>query len=96
MVANHLSQVRLESHFEEPQINDEFPDDALCVVEKLTWFINIVNYLATGDFPLEWNMEMNKYFLSRAKHYTCVILLLERHQKNFTEWILLANHVQGL
>ncbi|KAL6340621.1 hypothetical protein AAG906_010529 [Vitis piasezkii] len=34
-------------------INDEFPDDALCAVEKLPWFTNITK----------------KYFLSRAKHY---------------------------
>ena len=69
VVANHLSRVKVESHFEEAQINDEFPDDALCAVEKLPWFANIVNYLATGELPSEWNMETKKYFLSRAKHY---------------------------
>ena len=65
MVADHLSQVKVESYFEEAQINDEFPDDALCTVEKLPWFANIVNYLATGELPSEWNMETKKYFLSR-------------------------------
>ncbi|RVW82528.1 Transposon Ty3-I Gag-Pol polyprotein [Vitis vinifera] len=69
VVADHLSRVKVESHFEEAQINDEFPDDALCAVEKLPWFANIVNYLATGELPSEWNMETKKYFLSRAKHY---------------------------
>ncbi|RVW37836.1 Retrovirus-related Pol polyprotein from transposon opus [Vitis vinifera] len=57
------------SHISRAQINDEFPDDALCAVEKLPWFANIVNYLATGELPSEWNMETKKYFLSRAKHY---------------------------
>ncbi|RVW89430.1 hypothetical protein CK203_046834 [Vitis vinifera] len=57
VVANHLSRVKVESHFEEAQINDEFPDDALCAVEKLPWFANIVNYLATGELLSEWNME---------------------------------------
>ncbi|RVW67359.1 Retrovirus-related Pol polyprotein from transposon 17.6 [Vitis vinifera] len=65
VVADHLSRVKVESHFEEAQINDEFPDDALCAVEKLPWFANIVNYLATGELPSEWNMETKKYFLSR-------------------------------
>ncbi|KAL6336167.1 hypothetical protein AAG906_011049 [Vitis piasezkii] len=51
VVANHLSRVKVESYFEEAQINDEFLDDALCAVEKLPWFANIVNYLATGEFP---------------------------------------------
>ncbi|RVW69208.1 Retrovirus-related Pol polyprotein from transposon 17.6 [Vitis vinifera] len=37
--------------------------------KKLPWFANIVNYLATGELPSEWNMETKKYFLSRAKHY---------------------------
>ena len=69
MVTDHLSKVKVESHFEEAQINDEFPDDALCVVEKLPWFANIVNYLATGELPSEWNMETKKYFLWREKHY---------------------------
>ncbi|RVW86548.1 Retrovirus-related Pol polyprotein from transposon 17.6 [Vitis vinifera] len=64
VVADHLSRVKVESHFEEAQINDEFPDDALCAVEKLPWFANIVNYLATGELPSEWNMETKKYFLS--------------------------------
>ncbi|RVW34153.1 Retrovirus-related Pol polyprotein from transposon 17.6 [Vitis vinifera] len=67
VVADHLSRVKVESHFEEAQINDEFPDDALCAVEKLPWFANIVNYLATGELPSEWNMETKKYFLSRGK-----------------------------
>ena len=66
MVVDHLSRVRVESHFNEAQINDEFPNDALCVVEKLLWFANIVNYLATGELLLEWNMETKKYFLLRA------------------------------
>ncbi|RVW83518.1 hypothetical protein CK203_054207 [Vitis vinifera] len=51
VVADHLSQVKVESHFKEAKINDEFPDDALCAVEKLPWFTNIVNYLATGELP---------------------------------------------
>ena len=50
MVVDHLSRVKVESYFEEAQINDEFPDDALCAVEKLPWFANIVNYLETGEF----------------------------------------------
>ena len=66
MVANHLSRVKVESHSEEAQINDEFLDDALCAMEKLPWFANIVNYLATGELLLEWNMETKKYFLLRA------------------------------
>ncbi|RVW36964.1 hypothetical protein CK203_103673 [Vitis vinifera] len=52
-----------------PIINDEFPDDALCAMEKLPWFANIVNYLATRELPSEWNMEMKKNFLSQEKHY---------------------------
>ncbi|RVW89451.1 Retrovirus-related Pol polyprotein from transposon 17.6 [Vitis vinifera] len=69
VVADHLSRVKVESHFEEAQINDEFPNDALCALEKLPWFANIINYLATGELPSEWNMETKKYFLSRSKHY---------------------------
>ncbi|RVW81639.1 Retrovirus-related Pol polyprotein from transposon 17.6 [Vitis vinifera] len=41
VVADHLSRVKVESHFEEAQINDEFPDDALYAVEKLPCFAQI-------------------------------------------------------
>ena len=69
VVADHLSRVKVELHFKRAHINDDFPDDALFVVEKLPWFANIVNYLATEVLPSELNMETKKYFLSRAKHY---------------------------
>ncbi|KAL6328471.1 hypothetical protein AAG906_038346 [Vitis piasezkii] len=69
VVANHISRVKVESHFEKAQINHEFPDDTLCAMEKLPWFANIVNYLATRELSSEWNMEMKKNFLSREKHY---------------------------
>ena len=60
VVADHLSQVKVESQFKEAQINDKFLNYALCTVEKLSWFTNIVNYLATRELPSEWNMEMKK------------------------------------
>ena len=56
VVVDHLSRVKVESYFEEAQINDEFPDDALCAMEKLPWFSNIVNCLAIGELPLKWNI----------------------------------------
>ena len=71
MVVDHLSRVRVESHFKEALNNDEFLDDALCAVEKLLWFTNIVSYLAIGELPSKFNMETKKSFLSREKHYTC-------------------------
>ena len=51
VVVDHLSRVKVESYFEKAQINDEFPDDALCAMEKLHWFANIVNCLATEELP---------------------------------------------
>ncbi|RVW64354.1 hypothetical protein CK203_047023 [Vitis vinifera] len=35
VVVDHLSRVRVESYFEEVQINDEIPDDELCAMENL-------------------------------------------------------------
>ncbi|RVW72679.1 Gag-Pol polyprotein [Vitis vinifera] len=88
VVVDHLSRVKVESHFEEAQINDEFPDDALCVVEKLPWFANIVNYLATGELPSEWNMETKKinnktYCKCAIRELVKVILLRGRLQQKF-------------
>ncbi|RVW46414.1 Retrovirus-related Pol polyprotein from transposon 297 [Vitis vinifera] len=78
VVADHLSRVKVESHFEEAQINDEFPDDALCAVEKLPCFAQIK---LCGDVFQRMN---NKTYCECAmKELVEVILLQGRLQQKF-------------
>ncbi|RVW16096.1 Retrovirus-related Pol polyprotein from transposon 17.6 [Vitis vinifera] len=69
VVADHLSRVKVESHFEEAQINDEFPDDALCAMEK---FLDVFQ-----------RMNNKTYCECAMKELVEVILLQGRLQQKF-------------
>ena len=66
MVVDHLSRVRVESYFEEVQINDEIPDDELCAIENLPWFINIVNYLVITRLLVAWHVRVSTKFIPKV------------------------------
>ena len=55
-VVDHLS--RLEGPIKEVQINDDFPDEQLLVIEdvkSVPWFVDDVNYLVAKVIPPEFN-----------------------------------------
>ena len=51
VVVDHLSQLTFESHLESKPILVTFPDQQVLVVDTLPWYVDIVNYLATGETP---------------------------------------------
>ena len=57
VIADHLS--RLEKSIEEEkeiEIEENFPDEQLFVLSvQVPWYVDIVNYLACGIMPLEFN-----------------------------------------
>ena len=55
-MADHLS--RLEGPINEVQINDDFPDEQLLVIEDVkpvSWFTDYVNYMVAKVISLEFN-----------------------------------------
>ena len=70
LVSDHLS--RLEGLSKEIQINDDFPDEQLLVIEDVKpvpWFADYVNYLVAKVLPLEFNYQQKKRFFAHLKHY---------------------------
>ena len=58
LVVNHLSC--LEGPTKEVQINDDFPDEQLLVIEDVkpvSWFADYVNYLVAKVIPPERNYQ---------------------------------------
>ncbi|MBE2321284.1 hypothetical protein DVA67_035535, partial [Solirubrobacter sp. CPCC 204708] len=53
VVADHLSRILADKDSDTLSIQDSFPDEQLFVVSQvsLTWYVHIVNYLATGLIP---------------------------------------------
>ena len=50
-------------------INDSFPHEFLFSINKMPWYANIVNYLATGEMPCDWNSQDKKKFLTEVKSF---------------------------
>ena len=70
LVTDHFSQ--LEGPNKEVQINDDFPNEQLLVIEDvkpMPWFANFMNYLVARVIPLEFNYQQRKRFFAHLKHY---------------------------
>ena len=80
LVSNHLS--RLEGLSKEIQINDDFPDEQLLVIEDVKpvpWFADYVNYLVAKVLPPEFNYQQKKRFFAHLKHYYSEEPILYKH-----------------
>ena len=68
VAADHLS--RIQSDYS-GLINENFPDEGILAVQckQLPWYANIVNYLAAGVIPEDWNYALRKKFLKEVKFY---------------------------
>ncbi|RDX84348.1 hypothetical protein CR513_34611, partial [Mucuna pruriens] len=67
-VVDHLS--RIERKSEPMPIRDEFPDEQLLHIKASTpWFADIVNYVATSQFPPRASRPSKEKLQSDAKYY---------------------------
>jgi hypothetical protein len=69
VVADHLSRLTIDSTSDITQINDYFPDESLLFISTMPWFVNIVNFLATGDLPAHWSTQDKRKFLNEVKFF---------------------------
>ena len=70
LVAEHLS--RLEGPSKEIQINNDFPNEQLLVIEDIKpvpWFSDYVNYLVEKVLPPEFRYQHKNRFFAHLKHY---------------------------
>ncbi|XP_042423448.1 uncharacterized protein LOC122011078 [Zingiber officinale] len=74
VMADHLSWVWPNGQKDvafDPPINDVFPDENLLAVgsDRVPWYANFVNYLASGVLPPKLTWQQKKKFFSDVKHY---------------------------
>ncbi|RVW33272.1 Retrovirus-related Pol polyprotein from transposon 17.6 [Vitis vinifera] len=67
VVANHLSRLNIAHDTHGLPINDDFPEESLMLVEEVSWFAHIANYLVTGEIPSEWSFRTRR-ILCQDKH----------------------------
>jgi hypothetical protein len=70
VVADHLSEIQ----FETPQpipVHDSFSDEQLFEItpRKPPWYVDIINYLATGQIPPHWSKQDKDCFFKQVRFY---------------------------
>ncbi|XP_060962150.1 uncharacterized protein LOC133032282 [Cannabis sativa] len=69
VVADHLSRLVIETSKEPTPITETFPDEQLMHVSSLPWYVDIVNYLVTGEIPSHWSKQDKNKFYSEVKNF---------------------------
>ena len=67
VVAYHLSRLVSETTYEGLPIGDTFPDKQLFALVYCPWYVDIVNYLVTGQIPSQWTSQQKRKFLVDIK-----------------------------
>jgi len=47
----------IDSTFDITPINDYFHDESLLSISTMSWFADIINFLATGNLPAHWSTQ---------------------------------------
>lgn len=68
-VVDHLSRLEQLRDLEDMDINEVFLDEQLFQIEKVLWYANIVNYLASGYMDPDLTYQQKKKLLHEAKFY---------------------------
>ena len=69
VVADHLSRLVPESISHGLPIGDSFPDEQLFALVHCPWYVDIVNYLVTGQIPPQWTSQQKRKFFADIKKY---------------------------
>jgi hypothetical protein len=79
--ADHLSRINLELGSE--PINDDFPDAALFQVEVIpTEYADIIHFLSTGQFPIDYSEKQKKILAYKVTPYTLIAETLYKRGKD--------------
>ncbi|KAH9685156.1 hypothetical protein KPL70_013841 [Citrus sinensis] len=69
IVAYHLSRYHFDTITEPLTLNESFLDEQLMSVEVLPWYVDIVNYLVTGQLPEHWTKQDKAKFFTKIKNF---------------------------
>ena len=71
VIADHLSRVEQnETGKEETELKENFPDEQLFKVSfQIPWYVDIVNYLAGGVVPQEFNYQQKRKLKTDSRYY---------------------------
>ena len=69
-VADHLSRlVNTEVTNTQSEVQEEFPDEKLMMVQERPWFADMANFKAAGVIPEDFNWHQKRKFLKDAHQY---------------------------
>jgi hypothetical protein len=57
VVDDHLSRLIIDSTFDITPINDYFHDESLLSISTMSWFADIINFLAIENLPAHWSTQ---------------------------------------
>ena len=87
--------IAYDSH--SPPINYEFPEESLLLVENAPWYAHIANYLTTGEVPIEWKTQDNKYFFAKIySYYWDELILFKYYADQIIRRCVLEEEQQGI
>jgi len=69
VVADHLSKIP-NAPVETIPINENFPDGHILVMCKDHWYVDIANYLATGQTPSSWSKQDKYHFFTQIRFFS--------------------------
>ncbi|KAI3782082.1 hypothetical protein L2E82_12114 [Cichorium intybus] len=67
LVADHLSRITPQGETE--PIRDAFPDEHIFKIQELPWYVDICNYLVSGEFPPKFNRAQRERLKVEARRY---------------------------
>ncbi|KAI3516249.1 hypothetical protein L1887_15160 [Cichorium endivia] len=67
LVADHLSRITPQGETE--PIRDAFPDEHILKIQELPWYVDICNYLVSGEFPPKFNRAQRERLKVEARRY---------------------------
>jgi hypothetical protein len=71
VVADHLSRLTMDYTVDATPISKTFPNEQLIHISHnpAPWYVDIMNYLVTGQMPLHWGQQDKLKFLSKVKTF---------------------------
>ena len=68
-MADHLSRLMVNDHYNHVPILDTFLDEQLFALSTCPWYVDITNYLVTSQVTSQWTPQDRRKFLVEVKRF---------------------------